>query len=68
MKKYAVIVSNTTDGWIALETDNLEEAKAEARDQQYYIDRDGRKGEDVELVVISEWESGNYNPIDFKED
>lgn len=67
--KYAVVDISldhrVDDEWIMFESDNLEEAKASARDFDYINKRDNNKSETM-LVVKSEWEEGNYTPIDFK--
>ena len=64
--EYVVVLTNKNgDGTYLLQTEDLDEAKERARGEVYYIERDKRKGETVEVAVLEDYEEGNYNPIEF---
>lgn len=64
--KYSVVERKIKTGeeWVTFEGNDLEEAKAEARDFAYINKRDNN-GNEIMLVVTEEWEEGNYSPIDY---
>lgn len=64
--EYVVVLTNKNgDRTYLLQTEDLDEAKERARGEAYYIERDKRKGETVEVAVLEDYEEGNYNPIEF---
>lgn len=75
MKKYYVTLASNLPGHgdetILLKTDDLEEAIRRAKDESYYIERDKRKGDIVEIRLYTcdiedeDCSCFDYNTIEF---